>query len=82
MLRSIHGKDYEEFMTTKLTAVSGTISTDGLGINSDLALELSKKVDVVVNSAATTTFDERYNRFCDVKSTIMANLLKTFSLIC
>lgn len=69
-------------MTKKLTAVSGTISTEGLGINSDLALELSKKVDVVVNSAATTTFDERYNRFCDVKSTIMANLLITFSVIC
>lgn len=66
-------------MTKKLTAVSGTISTDGLGINSDLALELSKKVHVVVNSAATTTFDERYSRLCDVKSTIMANLPKTFS---
>ena len=69
-------------MTKKLTAISGTISTDGLGINSDLALELSKKVHVVVNSAATTTFDERYSRLCDVESTIMANLPKTFSVIC
>lgn len=59
MLKATHGDDYEAFMNRKLTAVSGTISTDGLGIPNDTAMDLSKIVDVIVNSAATTTFDER-----------------------
>lgn len=59
MLKATHGDDYETFMNRKLTAVSGTISTDGLGISNDIAKDLSKIVDVIVNSAATTTFDER-----------------------
>ncbi len=52
-------------MKKKLTAVSGTISNDDLGMDSDLADELASKVDVIVNSAATTAFDERspYNSY-------------------
>jgi fatty acyl-CoA reductase len=46
-------------MNRKLTAVSGTISADGLGISNDMTKEISRTVDVIVNSAATTTFDER-----------------------
>lgn len=46
-------------MKRKLTAVSGTVSIDGLGIANDVAEELAKKVDVIVNSAATTDFDQR-----------------------
>lgn len=61
LLRATHGDDYETFMNKKLTAVSGTISSDDLGISSDVARDLSKTVDVIVNSAATTTFDERYD---------------------
>lgn len=61
MIKSVHGEQYEEFMRMKLTAVSGTISTDGFGMDSDSAGDLSKKLEIIVNSAATTTFDERYN---------------------
>jgi thioester reductase-like protein len=54
------GQDtFECFVKKKLTAVSGTISNDDLGMNSDLADELASKVDVIVNAAATTAFDER-----------------------
>jgi fatty acyl-CoA reductase len=54
------GQDtFECFVKKKLTAVSGTISNDDLGMDSDLADELASKVDVIVNAAATTTFDER-----------------------
>lgn len=59
MLKATHGDNYETFMNRKLTAVSGTISTDGLGISNDVAKDLSRSLDVIVNSAATTTFDER-----------------------
>jgi thioester reductase-like protein len=50
---------FECFVKKKLTAVSGTISNDDLGMDSDLADELASKVDVIVNAAATTAFDER-----------------------
>ncbi len=54
------GQDtFECFVKKKLTAVSGTISNDDLGMDSDLADELASKVDVIVNAAATTAFDER-----------------------
>lgn len=59
VLRSYHGDGFENFMKKKLTAVSGTISADDLGLELSMAEDLSKKVDVIVNSAATTTFDER-----------------------
>lgn len=59
MLKDSFGDAYEEFMNNKLTAVSGTISADGLGIANDKAEEISKTVHIIVNSAATTTFDER-----------------------
>lgn len=59
MLKQIYGDDYEEFMNKKLTAVSGTISTDGLGIENIVSEDISKQVQVIVNSAAITTFDER-----------------------
>jgi thioester reductase-like protein len=54
------GQDtFECFVKKKLTAVSGTISNDDLGMDSNLADELASKVDVIVNAAATTAFDER-----------------------
>lgn len=59
MLKDTHGDSYEDFMNRKLTAVSGTISSDGLGFSKDMAKEISRNVDIIVNSAATTTFDER-----------------------
>nr|XP_024380705.1 fatty acyl-CoA reductase 2-like [Physcomitrium patens]PNR50630.1 hypothetical protein PHYPA_009816 [Physcomitrium patens] len=61
VLKDSFGDAYEEFMNNKLTAVSGTISADGLGIANDKAEEISKTVHIIVNSAATTTFDERYD---------------------
>jgi len=60
-LRAAHGAEYEEFMRSKLEAVDGSMEADGLGIAGAVRERLEDEVDVVVNSAATTTFDERYD---------------------
>lgn len=46
-------------MLSKLVPVPGNVREHNLGINRDLADEISREVDVIINSAANTTFDER-----------------------
>jgi fatty acyl-CoA reductase len=46
-------------MLSKLVPVVGNICESNLGFDEDLAGFIAKEVDVIVNSAAITTFDER-----------------------
>lgn len=47
-------------MMKKLVPVMGNVREANMGIEASLAEEISKEVDVIVNSAANTTFDERF----------------------
>ncbi|ONK72607.1 uncharacterized protein A4U43_C04F21170 [Asparagus officinalis] len=67
-LREIHGKDYEDFMIRKLMPVVGNVMEARLGMQGGLADEISEEVDVIVNSAANTTFDERYDAALDINT--------------
>lgn len=58
-LREKYGEEYSEFMSKKLVAVEGNLCQDKLGIDEATAEGLKGCIDVIVNSAATTTFDER-----------------------
>ncbi|PWA80293.1 Fatty acyl-CoA reductase [Artemisia annua] len=50
------------FISEKVTAVAGDIGVENFGVlNSDLFKEMWEQVDVIVNSAATTNYDERYD---------------------
>ncbi|KAK4493107.1 hypothetical protein RD792_018047 [Penstemon davidsonii] len=50
------------FVSTKVIPVSGDVSLENLGIlDLDLRDEMCRQVDIIVNSAATTKFDERYD---------------------
>ncbi|KAK1399896.1 Fatty acyl-CoA reductase [Heracleum sosnowskyi] len=60
-LESLHGKSYKTFMLDKLIPVAGDVCNSGIGIESNLAAEIAQVVNVIVNSSANTTFDERYN---------------------
>lgn len=45
----------------KVFAISGDISKKNMGIkNSKLREHMFKEIDIIINSAATTNFDERY----------------------
>lgn len=45
----------------KVLPISGDISKKNMGIkNSQLREHMFKEIDIIINSAATTNFDERY----------------------
>lgn len=58
-LKQIHGKSYQTFMLSKLVPVVGNVCESNLGIREDAAELMAKEVDIIINSAANTTFDER-----------------------
>ncbi|GAV86140.1 SET domain-containing protein/Sterile domain-containing protein/NAD_binding_4 domain-containing protein [Cephalotus follicularis] len=67
-LRQTYGKSYQAFMLRKLVPVVGNVCESNLGIEEDLANVMAKEVDIIVNSAANTTFDERYDVAIDINT--------------
>ncbi|KAK1429193.1 hypothetical protein QVD17_11397 [Tagetes erecta] len=62
VLKEKHGANLDHFLSEKVTPVAGDITCEDLGVK-DLSLkeEMWREVDVLVNAAATTNFDERYD---------------------
>lgn len=61
VLREKLGKDFDSFITNKVIPIVGDITCENLGVsNSDVREEIWREVDIIVNVAATTNFDERY----------------------
>jgi len=58
--REIHGIEFQEFMSKRLVPVAGDMTKQNLGIEKDMVDVLTKEVDIIVSSAATTAFDERF----------------------
>ena len=48
-------------MEGKVSAVVGDISKERLGMDPSTFTSLATKLDIIVNSAGTTTFDERWD---------------------
>ncbi|KAK7244694.1 hypothetical protein RIF29_39519 [Crotalaria pallida] len=67
-LRQIHGKSYQAFMLSKLVPVVGNICESNLGLDVDASDVIAEEVDVIVNSAANTTFDERYDTAININT--------------
>ncbi|CAI9779415.1 unnamed protein product [Fraxinus pennsylvanica] len=67
-LKETHGKSYQPFMLSKLVPVLGNVSEYNLGFDGDKADMMGKEVDIIVNSAANTTFDERYDVALDINT--------------
>ncbi|KAG9158121.1 hypothetical protein Leryth_000278 [Lithospermum erythrorhizon] len=56
------GQKLNSLISEKITIVPGDITFENLGVkDSNLLEEMCREVDVVVNVAATTNFDERYD---------------------
>ncbi|KAL6344468.1 hypothetical protein AAG906_039724 [Vitis piasezkii] len=60
-LKQRHGKYYEDFMLSKLAPVVGNLCESDLGIDANSISEIAEEVDVIINSAANTKFEERYD---------------------
>ncbi|KAL5067477.1 hypothetical protein RYX36_018364 [Vicia faba] len=67
-LKQIHGKSYQSFMLSKLVPIVGDICESNLGLDEDLSDVIADEVDVIVNSAANTTFDERYDTAININT--------------
>lgn len=61
LLKETHGENLQKFLSEKVTPVAGDITYEDMGIqDSTLKEEMWRDIDVVVNVAASTNFDERY----------------------
>ncbi|XAR59675.1 Alcohol-forming fatty acyl-CoA reductase [Bertholletia excelsa] len=62
VVREKHGANLNSFLSEKVSPVGGDISRERLGVkDTNLVEEMWREVDIVVNIAATTNFDERYD---------------------
>ncbi|KAL4611667.1 hypothetical protein ACB092_08G142100 [Castanea dentata] len=62
VLRKSLGANLESYVFERVTPISGDICDVNLGIKDDiLREEMWNEIDIVLNSAATTNFDERYD---------------------
>ena len=65
VLRNSLGANLESFISERVTPISGDVCDENLGIKDCiLREEMWKEIDIVLNSAATTKFDERCNEQC------------------
>ncbi|XP_010520001.1 PREDICTED: fatty acyl-CoA reductase 2-like [Tarenaya hassleriana] len=76
ILKEAHGPAYKAFMLSKLVPVTGNICDSDIGLQSDYAEEIARDVDVIINSAANTTFNERYDIALDINTRGPCNLMK------
>ncbi|PSS36284.1 Fatty acyl-CoA reductase [Actinidia chinensis var. chinensis] len=67
-LRQTYGKSYEAFMLSKLVPVLGNVCESNLGLEENTVEAIAKEVNIIVNSAANTTFDERYDVALDINT--------------
>ncbi|CAN6829306.1 unnamed protein product [Brassica oleracea] len=69
LLKQMHGSSYEAFMKSKLIPVTGDIGEENLGMDSETADKICEEIDVIINTAGRTTFDDsRYDAALSVNS--------------
>ncbi|PIN20433.1 Acyl-CoA reductase [Handroanthus impetiginosus] len=52
----------------KLVPLVGNVRESNLGLDEDAAELIARQVDIIINSAANTTFDERYDTALDINT--------------
>ncbi|KAL8036834.1 hypothetical protein ABFX02_11G001800 [Erythranthe guttata] len=67
-LKEKHGKSYQGFMLSKLIPVVGNVCETNLGLDKHTFDFMTNELDVIINSAANTTFDERYDTALDINT--------------
>ncbi|KAK9185671.1 hypothetical protein WN943_026030 [Citrus x changshan-huyou] len=69
VLKDTWGDNLDYFIQEKVIAVPGDISYEDLGIKDfNLKEEMYRQIDLVVNVAAITKFDERYDALLDTNT--------------
>ncbi|XAR60117.1 Alcohol-forming fatty acyl-CoA reductase [Bertholletia excelsa] len=82
VLRDKLGSSLNSFLSEKVTSVAGDIALEDLGVKDrNLLEEMWRQVEIVVNLAATTNFDERYDVALHI-NTVGAKHVLNFSKKC
>ncbi|XP_049408545.1 fatty acyl-CoA reductase 2, chloroplastic-like [Solanum stenotomum] len=64
-LEEMHGESYKSFIENKLIPIVGNIYEPNLGMDIITSDKIAQEIDLIVDSAAITTFDERYDLALD-----------------
>ncbi|KAL9289041.1 Fatty acyl-CoA reductase 3 [Arabidopsis thaliana] len=76
VLKEKYGPNLNQLTSEKITIVDGDICLEDLGLQDfDLAHEMIHQVDAIVNLAATTKFDERYDVALGINTVGALNVL-------
>ena len=63
VLKKMWGGDFDTLISEKVCVVAGEVSLSEMGLkDSNLVAEMKNQVELIVNLAATTKFDERYTQ--------------------
>ncbi|WVZ63142.1 hypothetical protein U9M48_012801 [Paspalum notatum var. saurae] len=65
-VRETHGKGFQSFIEEKVVALAGDVVYENLGVEEPQLSQMAREINVIVNSAATTNFYERYDVALDV----------------
>ncbi|XP_037450093.1 probable fatty acyl-CoA reductase 4 [Triticum dicoccoides] len=68
VLRQRHGSGFDAFIAEKVVALAGDVRHEGFGVEAETLheLRLTDELNIIINSAATTNFYERYDEALDV----------------
>ncbi|KAH7688826.1 fatty acyl-CoA reductase protein [Dioscorea alata] len=76
VLRKEYGESFSSYFWSKVYPLAGDVSLEHLGIkDDDLRETLWAEVDVIINSAATTNFNQRYDVALSINTTGVKNVL-------
>ncbi|KAK9927277.1 hypothetical protein M0R45_024469 [Rubus argutus] len=69
VLREKMGTEFDSFISRKLIAISGDVTSIGLGVKElKLREQMCNEIQIILHSAATLNFDERYDIALDVNT--------------
>ncbi|XP_073049363.1 fatty acyl-CoA reductase 2, chloroplastic-like [Primulina eburnea] len=75
-LQEQHGKSYASFVRDKLIPIVGDITKPNLGMDNESANAIMKDVDVIIQSAASTTLNDRYDLLIDLNANAPQRLMR------
>ena len=75
-LRASLGEGFARLCEEKIHVVSGDLTRDRFGLEPGKYFELTRRINMVVNSAATVTFDERLDEAVELNTIGPGRLLK------
>lgn len=60
MLRDKWGDQFDSFISNKVTVIAGDVAVENLGLKDEnLKILMFEEIDLIINFAASTKFDER-----------------------